>query len=353
MSSDEWREAEKKDMKKTIKMLTLRAMLFALFSLLLPPCFLAQAQQAAVKVPRIGFLSPGVFSDSRSREAFQQGLRGVGYVAGKNILVEYRYSEGKVERLPELADELVHLKVDVFVTIGTPPSQAARTATTTIPIVMALISDPVGAGLVASLARPGGNVTGLSTVSLDLSGKRLELLKETIPRIARIAVLLDPNDPAKIAEMKETEGAARPLGVKLQSLEVQSLDEFEAAFKAATRGKAGAVLVLPTALSNTHRKRIAELATKNRLPTMWATSQLMDSGGLMSYGPDYDDLYRRAAIYVDKILKGAKPTDLPVEQPTKFEFVINLKTAKQIGLTIPPNVLVRADRGHQDSREQS
>ena len=324
-------------MKKKTFALALGAVLFGLW-------FLGDAQQSAGKVPRIGYLSPGVLSDSYSREAFQQGLRGLGYVAGKNILIEYRYSEGKFERLPELAEELVRLKVDVFVTIGTPPSQAAKAATTTIPIVMALISDPVGAGLVASLARPGGNVTGLSTVSSDLSGKRLELLKETLPKVSRVAVLYDPNDPAMIAEIKETEVAARPLGVQLQPIEVRRLDEFEAALKAATRAKAGSALVLPTALFNTHRKRIAELAAKNRLPTMWATNQLMDAGGLMSYGPDYGDLYRRAATYVDKILKGAKPADLPVEQPMKFELVINLKTAKQIGLSIPPNVLARADR---------
>jgi ABC-type uncharacterized transport system substrate-binding protein len=303
----------------------------------------AQAQQPK-KIPRIGYLSPGILSDSYSREVFQQGLRGLGHVEGKNILIEYRYAEGKLERLPELAEELVRLKVDVFVTIGTPPSQAAKTATTTIPIVMALISDPVGAGLVASLAPPGGNVTGLSTVSRDLSGKRLELLKETLPKVSRVAVLYDPNDPAKIVEFKETEVAARPLGVQLQSLEVRNLDEFEAAFKAATKAKAGSALVLPTALLNTHRKRIAELAAINRLPTMWASSQLMDAGGLMSYGPDYGDLYRRAATYVDKILKGAKPADLPVEQPRQFEPVINLKTAKQIGLTIPPSVLARAGK---------
>jgi len=321
-----------------------KIIVWLLIAVLLSAVPLAEAQQQAGKVPRIGYLSPVVLSDLYSREAFEQGLRGLGYVIGKNILIEYRYSEGKVERLPELAEELVRLKVDVFVTIGTPAAQAAKTATTTIPIVMGLTSDPVGAGLVASLARPGGNVTGLSTVSLDLSGKRLELLKETIPKVSRIAVLYDPNDPAKIVEFKETEVAARPLGVQLQSLEVRSLDEFEAAFKGAIRAKVGSVLVLPTGLSNSHRKRIAELAAKNRLPTMWATSQLMDAGGLMSYGPDYGDLYRRAATYVDKILKGRKPAELPVEQPTKFEFIINLKTAKQIGLTIPPNVLARADR---------
>jgi putative ABC transport system substrate-binding protein len=314
--------------------LILTAMLFAL-------CSSGDAQQAG-KIYRIGVLSVGVPASSPDIEAFRQGLRELGYVQGKNV--EYRYFEGKVERLPELADELVRLKVDIFVTIGRPPSQAAKSATTTIPIVMALISDPVGAGLVASLARPGGNVTGVSTVSTDLTGKRLEVLKETIPKAQRIAVLYDPKDPAKIAEAKETEVAARSLGVQLQFLEVRGLNEFDAAFKEATRVKAGSILVLPTGLTTTHRRRIAELAAKNLLPTMWATSRHMDAGGLLSYGPDYDDLYRRAATYVDKILKGANPADLPVEQPTKFELVINLKTAKQIGVIIPPNVLARADR---------
>jgi ABC-type uncharacterized transport system substrate-binding protein len=305
---------------------------------------LSEAQQAT-KIPRIGLLLTGTLSSSSySLEAFRNGLRDLGYVEGKNILVEYRYAEGKPDRLPSLAAELVRLKVDVIVTTGTPPSQAAKTATTTIPIVMALISDPVGAGLVASLARPGGNITGLSSVSQDLSGKRLELLKEAIPKVSRVGVLYDPNDPAKVAEFKEIEVAARPLGVHLQSLEVRSLDELESAFKAATRGKAAALLVLPTTILSTRTKQIAELSAKNRLPTMFATSQCMDAGGLMSYGPDYADLWRRAATYVDKILKGAKPADLPVEQPMKFELVINLKTAKQIGLTIPPNVLARADR---------
>src|SRR5215472_1166767 len=300
--------------------------------LLLALAFQAEAQQAK-KIFRIGYLAP-VSLDNE----FLQGLRDLGYIEGKNIAVEYRFADGKQERLAGLAAELIGLKVDVIVTVGLPAAVAAKQATLMIPIVMALISDPVGAGLVVSLARPGGNVTGLSTVSLDLTGKRLELLKETMPKVSPIAVLYDPNDPAKIVEFKETEVAARPLGVQLQSLEVRSLDEFDAAFKGATRAKAGSVLVLPTALSVTHRKRIAELAAKNRLPTMWATSQHMDSGGLMSYGPDYGDLYRRAAIYVGKILKGAKPADLPVEQPRKFELVINLKTAKHIGLTIPPSL---------------
>lgn len=300
----------------------------------------AEAQQP-VKFPRIGYLA---YPSPPPDNAFLQGLRDLGYIERKNIAIEYGFADGKQERLAGLAAELIGLKVDVIVTVGLPAAVAAKRATLIVPIVMALISDPVGAGLVASLARPGGNVTGLSTASLDLSGKRLELLKETMPKVSRIAVLYDPDDPAKIAEFKETEVAARPLGVQAQSLEVRTLDEFEAAFKGATRGKAGSVLVLPTALSSTHRKRIAELAAKNRLPTMWATSQHMDGGGLMSYGPDYGDLYRRAATYVDKILKGAKPADLPVEQPMKFEFVINLKTAKQIGVTIPQSVLYRADK---------
>ena len=313
----------------------------AVCAMLVALCSSVQAQQAG-KVYRIGVLSVGVPASSLDIEAFRQRMGDLGYVDGKNL--EYKYFEGKVERLPALADELVRLKVDIVVTIGRPSSQAAKAATTTIPIVMALISDPVGAGLVASLARPGGNVTGLSTVSTDLTGKRLEVLKETIPKAYRIAVLYDPKDPAKIAEAKETEVVARRLGVQLQFLEVQSLDEFEAAFKEAIKVQAGSILVLPNGLTTTHRRRIAELATQNHLPTMWATSQHMDAGGLISYGPDYGDLYRRAATYVDKILKGAKPAELPIEQPKKFELVINLKTAKQIGLTIPPNVLARADR---------
>jgi putative tryptophan/tyrosine transport system substrate-binding protein len=275
---------------------------------------------------------------------FARGYATLANVEGKNILIEDRYAEGKSDRLLGLAAELVRLKVDVIVTTGGQASRAAKTTTTTIPIVFTLVSDPVGEGLVASLARPSGNLTGLSSVSQDLSAKRLELLKEAIPKVSRVAVLYDPNDPAKIAEFKEIELNARPLGVQLQSLEIRSLDEFESAFKTAIRAKAAALLVLPTSILITHRKRIAELATKNRLPAMFAYGQDMDVGGLMSYGPDFADLNRRSATYVDKILKGAKPTDLPVEQPTKCELVINLKTAKQIGLTIPPNVLARADR---------
>jgi len=302
----------------------------------------ADAQQAK-KVPRIGFLRSSDYP-SAYMEAFKQGLRDLGYVEGQNIAIEYRYAEGKAERYRDLATELVRLKVDVMVVGGgVGATSAAMQATNTIPIVMAHASDPVGAGLVTSLARPGGNVTGLSSVSLDLTGKRLELLKETLPKVSRIAVLYQPT-PNKLAEFKETETAAQSLGVQLQSLEVQSPNDFEAALKAATQKRSGAVLVLQSGITDTHRKRIVELATKNGIPTMLADSERMDSGGLMSYGPNYPDMWRRAATYVDKILKGAKPADLPVEQPMKFEFVINLKTAKQIGLTIPPNVLVRADK---------
>ena len=320
-------------MKTKITVLTLSAMLLAL-------CGFAQAQQAT-KVPRLGYLTGG---DSSPNEAFVQGLLNLGYFEGKNIVIEVRNADGAMDRLPDLAAELVRLKVNVIVAVGGQGTLPAKYATSTIPIVFTLVSDPVGAGFVTSLARPGGNLTGLSSVSTDLSGKRLELLKDTIPKVSRVAVLYDPTDTSKVAEFKEIKDDARSLGVQLQALEVQRFDEFENAFKTASRAKAGAILVLPTSILNSNRKRIADLATKNRLPTMLATSQHMDAGALMSYGPDYADLYRRAAVYVDKILKGAKPSDLPVEQPTKFELVINLKTAKQIGLTIPPNVLVRADR---------
>ena len=264
---------------------------------------------------------------------------------GKNILIESRYAEGKSERLPELAEELVRLKVDVIVVSGgTSTVLRIKKVTATVPIVFPLASDPVRDGLVDSLARPGGNLTGLSSVSRDLAGKRLELLKETIPTLIRVAVLIDPNDASNVASSKEIEADAKPVGVQLYILEARAADEIESAIRSGVRAKAGAVLVLPTGLLNNQRKRIADLAMNNRLPTMFATGQFMDAGGVMSYGPDYADLHRRAATYVDKILKGAKPADLPVERPTKFELVINLKTAKQIGLTIPPNVLVRADK---------
>ena len=323
-------------MSKKISCLALGAMLLALS---LP----AGAQQP-VKVPRIGVLTGASPGPSANLEAFRQGLRELGYVEGKNIVVEYRYAEGKSDRLPELVSELLHLKVNVIVVSGTGPTSAAKRATSTIPIVMAQSSDPVGSGVIASLARPGGNVTGLTTIAAELSGKRLELLKEASPSVSRVAVLWDPDSPGPVVAFKETQVVAQTLGVQLQSLEARSPNDFEGAFKAATRERAGALTVLASLLTLTHRKPIVNLAAKNRLPATYPDSQFVEAGGIMSYGTDVADLWRRAATYVDKILKGAKPGDLPVEQPTKFELVINLKTAKQIGLTIPPNVLARADK---------
>jgi ABC-type uncharacterized transport system substrate-binding protein len=325
-------------MRKNVIRLTLCAMLFAL-------SYPASAQQAK-KVPRIGYLSPGSLATvSLNLEPFLQGLRALGYVEGKNVLIEYRYADGKPGRVSELAEELVRLKVDVLmVGGGTSTVLRVKKVVTNVPVVFALVSDPVGDGVVASLARPGGNLTGLSSASEDLVGKRLELLKETIPKLSRVAVMLDPTDPANIDSFKETEGVAKPMSVQLQKLAVRSAAELESAIRSAVNAKAGAILILPTSILTPLRKRIAELAISERLPTMFATSQYMDARGLLSYGPDHSDLSRRAATYVDKILKGAKPADLPVEQPMKFEFVINLKTAKQIGLTIPANVLARADR---------
>jgi len=324
-------------MRKNFFGLTLSAVLFALN-------FSVEAQQAP-KIPRLGYLSPGSLSGSLNLEPFLQGLRALGYVEGKNILIEYRYADGKPERLAELAEELVRLKVDVLmVGGGTSTVLRVKKVVTTVPIVFALVSDPVGDGVVASLAHPGGNLTGLSSGSEDLVGKRLELLKETIPKLSRVAVLVDPTDPANVDSFKEIEAVAKPMSVQLQALEVGRSADLESAFRSAIRAKADGALILPTAVLAPLRKRIADLAISNRLPTMFATSQYMDAGGLMSYGPDHSDLSRRAATYVDKILKGRKPADLPVEQPMKFEFVINLKTAKALGLTISPNVLARADK---------
>jgi len=259
--------------------------------------------------------------------------------------MEYRYSRGKADDYPKLAAELVSLKVDLIVVGGgSSLARAAKETTKTIPIVITGGSDPVGAGLVASLARPGGNITGLTAITAELAGKRLEILKETLPRLTRVGVLWNPTDQGSAQGFKEIEIAARTLGLGIQSLQVRSPSNFESAFKAAIAGQARAIQVLQSGLINSHRNRIVEFATKNRLPTMFVDAEQVEAGGLMSYGPNVLDLYRRAATYVDKILKGAKPADLPVEQPKKFEFVINLKTAKQIGLTIPPNVLARADK---------
>ena len=316
----------------------------ALCSMLLAPCFPAQAQQPA-RVPRIGILNPvsGSFLSARV-EAFRQRLRELGYVEGKNIFIEYRYSEGKSERLPDLAAELVGLKVDVLVTTGPGATLAAKKASGTIPIVIASAADPVGTGLVSSLARPGGNITGLSLMAPDLDGKRLELLKEAFPKVVRVAFLWRPGGTRGNLPLTEMEAAAKALGLKLLSLDVRSLDDFEGAFARAKKERAQALITTTGGLINTQQRRVLDFAAKNRLPAIYHYSEFVEAGGLMSYGPDNTDLWRRAATYVDKILKGAKPAELPVEQPKKFEFIINLKAAKQIGLTIPQNVLARADR---------
>ena len=324
-------------MRKSVICFALSAMLFTIY---VP----AEAQQPA-KIPRIGFLGFTSLSGIAARiEAFRQGLRELGYVDGKNIVIEYRSAEGKLDRLSELAAELVRLKVDVIVTSGPSVTRAVKEATTTIPIVMGFDTDPVGNGFVASLARPGGNITGLSVVSPELSGKQLELLKEIVPKLSRVAVLGTSTNPGNSQALKETELAAGAFTVQLQNLDVLSPKDIETAFRDASRGRAGAVLVLASPIIESHRTQIADLAAKNRLPAIYYAPEFVEAGGLMSYGTSFADLFRRAATYVDKILKGAKPGDLPVEQPKKFEFIINLKTAKQIGLTIPPNVLARADK---------
>jgi putative ABC transport system substrate-binding protein len=277
--------------------------------------------------------------------AFRQGMRELGYAEGKNIVIEVRYAEAKLDRLPALAAELVNLKVDMIVVAGgTAPTLAAKEATATIPIIMTYVGDPVARGLIVSLARPGGNITGLTSVSPDLAGKRLELLKETVPRLSRVGVLWNPASEGSTANFKETEAAARLFGLQVQSLEARSPAELESAFKTATMGRAHALIVVESPVVGAHRSRIAELATNSRLPTMVGQGRGVEAGGLMYYGPNFPDLHRRAATYVHKILKGAKPADLPVEQPTKFELVINLKTAKALDLTIPPLVLMRAEK---------
>src|SRR5437870_9803130 len=305
---------------------------------------LAQAQQPK-KVPRIGFLSAISPSTVAARiEAFRQGLRELGYVEGKNIVIEYRYAEGNPDRLSALAAELVRLKVDVIVTGGPAVNRPAKEATVTIPIVLGFDNDPVGNGFVTSLARPGGNITGLSTHYPEISGKQLELLKEIIPRLSRMAVLGNSTVPGNAQAIRETERAARVFGIKLQYVEIENPNEIETAFRAARNGRADAVLVLGSQVVTSHAKQFAELAAKSQLPAIYWSPEFVEAGGLMTYSVSITDLFRRAATYVDKILKGAKPAELPVEQPTKFELIINLKAAKQIGLTIPPNVLLRADK---------
>ena len=324
-------------MKKKITLLTLSAMLFAL-------CLSAEAQQPA-KIPRIGFQLDSPASAVTARiEAFRQGLRELGYIEGKNIIIEWRSAEGKIERRSEIAGELVRLKVDVIVSAGPTVTRVVKEATSTIPIVMAQDPDPVGNGFVASLARPGGNITGLASLSTEISGKQIELLKEIVPKLSRVAVIGNSTNPGDAQALRETVLAAGSFDVYLRYLDVLDPKDLETTFRAAAKGRADALLVLGNPALNAQRAQVVELAAKHRLPATYSRPEFIESGGLMYYGTSYNDLLRRAATYVDKILKGAKPADLPVEQPKKFEFIVNLKAAKQIGLTIPPNVLVRADR---------
>ncbi|HEV8725410.1 MAG TPA: ABC transporter substrate-binding protein [Candidatus Binatia bacterium] len=319
-----------------------KGVVWLLATFLLTAVSSAEAQQPA-KTPKIGWLSARRALNS-GQEIIVRMLRDLGYVEGKNIAFEYRYADDKLDRFPALADELVRLKVDVLLTPGTPGALALKNATKTIPIVFADVTDPVAAGLVESLARPGGNITGFTSIEAVLAGKRLELLKETVSNLSRVAVLWDPQSPTSTQEWKESQMAAQNLGLQLHSMAVSRADKYESAFKEAMRAHSAALAVWSTPLAASHQERIAELATKNRLPAIYAQGNFIVNGGLMSYGADRTERYKRVAVFVDKILKGAKPADLPVEQPTKFEFIINLKAAKQIGLTIPPNVLARADK---------
>lgn len=314
-----------------------------LISAILGTGAVAEAQQK--KVPRIGALLSGSSSTAGHYvDAFRQGLRDLGYVEGQTITVEYLWAEGRSDRFADFAADLVRAKVDLILVWGTTAVIAAKQATSAIPIVFVAVGDPVGSGVVISLARPGGNVTGLATLGTEIAGKRLELLREIVPRIGRVAVLRNLINPVSASMLKETQIAAQALGVQLQVVEVKDPGEFESAFSAMTKGRADALIVLGDPVFLSYRTRLGDLAAKHRVPAIYWDSQFVEARGLISYGVSITDLFRRAATYVNKILKGTKPTDLPVEQPTKFEFVINLKAAKQIGLTIPPNVLARADR---------
>jgi putative ABC transport system substrate-binding protein len=306
---------------------------------------LAAQAQAPGKVPRVGYVFARVSSgDQHLWDTARQGLRELGYVDGENIALEVRWAEGRSERLPELVAELVRLKVDVLVVTGTPATLAAKNATRTIPIVFLGVGDPVRSGLVASLARPGSNLTGLSLLNPEVSGKRLELLKESLPNISRVAVLTNPGNPVHDVYWKETQTAAQTLGLQLQPIKVQAPEDFDAAFRAAARGRPHALLAFDDPLTMAYRARLVALAAKYRLPTMYGFREFPDVGGLLSYGPNLLDQYRRTATYVDRVLKGSRAADLPVEQPTKFELVINRRTAQALGLAIPPSVLARADQ---------
>ena len=321
-------------------MKNITSIFFLALSVFIPILNISSQAQQPGKVPHIGLLS----LSGANQEAFRQGLRDLGYIEGKNIAIESRTAANRADRLSVLAGELVDLKVDVIVAAGSQAVHAAQRTTKSIPIVMTSSSDPVGTGFVASLAHPGGNITGLSLLGPDVSTKRLEMLKEIVLGVSRVAVFWNPDDPAAKISLRETQDAAKAEAMHLQILEIREASDFQSAFRAANKGRARALILLPAPIVATQAKQIAELALKNNLPAISPVSEFPNAGGLMSYGANLADLYRRAATYVDKILKGAKPADLPVEQPTKFELVINLKTAKQIGLTIPPNVLARADR---------
>jgi len=323
-----------------------RAFLSALSGGLLAAPLAGEGQQAA-SLPRIGFLAPASLSDPRVPpyiRAFQEGLRELGYVEGRNIAIEFRWAEGQYERLPGLAAELVRLNVSIIVAAGPNAIQAAKQATATIPIVMAAVGDPVGTGFVASLARPGGNITGVSNMLPDLVGKQLELLKEVLPTVSRVALLGNPANPANASLERQAQDAARTLGVRLQPLWARDLSEIDSAFTATRMERADALIVLTDTMLINHRTRVIDHAGQRRLPAVFGVSQFVEAGGLLAYGPSFADGYRRAAPYVDRILKGAKPADLPIEQPRKFELVINLKTAKALGVTIPHSLLQRADQ---------
>ena len=327
-----------------MKVARLQSVVGLVIALISPASFPADAQDLP-NVHRLGFLSAGTAQSERERLAvFWEGLHELGYIEGKTLFIEYRYANGSLDRLPTLAAELVRQKVKLIVTAGNEAVQAAKSATQTIPIVMAFSGDPVGAGFVASLARPGGNITGSSRINVELSAKRLELLNETVPSATRIAVLYNPEGRVPALALKEIRAAAQKLSLQIQALELQSPQDIEGAFLSAVKERARAIMTIAGGFTGFYRTQIVNLAAKNRLAGMYNKARFVESGGLMSYSSDTLEEFRRASLYIDRILKGAKPSELPVEQPTKFEMVINLKTAKQIGLTIPPNVLARADR---------
>jgi len=329
---------------KLVRLVSKAVFYFALSAIGFTYSPFATAQQPQ-KIPRIGTLWP--YSPATAapwEQTFHQGLRDLGWIDGKNIRIERRYSDGQDTRLPDLAAELVHLNVDVIVTSITPDTSAAKNATSEIPIVMASVADPVGSGFIDSLPRPGGNITGLTNIAPELAGKWLELLKETVPKLTRVAMLWDPTGLVSAVGWKESQIPARALGLQLYSVEVHTVNDFDKAFAKAVKAHVGAVAIGPLALVSRNLKRVADLAISSRLPTLYGLTEFVHVGGLLSYGPDRSDLFRRSASYVDKILKGRKPADLPVERPVKFELLINLKTAKQIGVTIPQSVLYRADK---------